>query len=297
MNKFIQIFKNEISSGNKYSELTISSYINDIELFFEYLYKNSILMDQVDAIVIRNYVCDELENKKSKRTVKRHMTALRKFYNCMKKVGYVQINPFIAARTPKADIKLPHFVDDDQMMTLIEANKLRKDPLAIRDQAILELLYFSGIRAAELVNLKIQDVDLNRNIMKIFGKGRKQRNVPFTSNCQKTLKKYLKDCRPILFAKCKKNPSPSFFLNSYGNRLTNRGLEYILNQIQEKTGIDLGLTPHVIRHSYATNLLTRGAPLMTVKELLGHESISTTEIYTHVDNAQLKEAHEKYFKK
>lgn len=292
MNKFTQMFKVYLSNGNKYSPLTVESYVSDVELFFDYLNKEGLLMDQVDSLMIRNYICYELENGDVKRSVKRHMTSLRKFYTYMKNVGYVNCNPFLTATSPKADIKLPIFVDDDSMRRLIDSNKLRADFLASRDQAILEILYFSGIRAAELTSLKIQDVDLNRNLMKILGKGRKQRLVPFTSDCQKTLKRYLKECRPVLFSKCKKDPGPYVFLNIRGNRLTTRGLEYILNQIQEKNGMDLGLTPHVVRHSYATNLLSKGAPLMTVKELLGHDSAETTSIYMHVTEETVKRNYE-----
>lgn len=281
MNKQTAEFKKYLKNLNKYTKNTMNSYVEDVNIFCNYLFENSVLIDQVDTTIIRNFVIYELENNVSKRTVKRRLTALKKFYAYMKSVGYVQDNPFLIVSSPKADIKLPKYLEDDQIKDILNKNKLRSDELADRDQAILELLYFSGIRAAELVSLKIQDFDFARAEVRVVGKWNKQRKVPFTKDCQISLKKYLKGLRVKLFAKSKEK-CPNVFLNSRGSRLTVRGLEYILKQIQEKTGVELNLYPHLLRHSFATNLLSRGAPLVTVKEILGHESAGTTAIYSHV---------------
>ena len=158
-----------------------------------------------------------------------------------------------------------------------------------RDQAILELLYASGFRGSELVNINVSDVDFRGRIIKVIGKGSKERIVPFSIECQKALNTYYKDLRPKLLLKSTSEEIPTkLFLNSKGEKLTLRGLEYILHQIENKTGIFLGLHPHMLRHTFATGLLERGADLRVIQTMLGHASISTTQIYTHVTTEAMK---------
>ncbi len=150
------------------------------------------------------------------------------------------------------------------------------------------------MRAAELVALDIQSIDMRNRIIRVFGKGSKERMVPFTEDCKKTLENYLKFSRPLLLQKTL-NPSNALILNSHGDRLTTRGLEYILDQIEEKTGDFVGLHPHILRHSFATHLLENGADLRVIQELLGHTSLNATQIYTHVTEEAMKNTYDTYF--
>ena len=160
----------------------------------------------------------------------------------------------------------------------------------MRDQAILEVLYFCGIRAAELVNIDVQSVNLPKRFIRVFGKGSKERLVPFSVECKTILEKYMKEDRPKLLEKSQM-PTPALFMNNKGQRLTTRGLEYILDKIEEKTGLFVGLHPHILRHSFATHLLENGADLRVIQELLGHESINATQVYTHVTEEAMKDAY------
>ena len=204
-----------------------------------------------------------------------------------------KINPFLVATSPKSDKKLPQVLYKQQIETLIFENQKRTDPLAERDKAILELLYFSGIRAAELVNLDVQHVDLSNRLIRVFGKGRKERIVPFSKTCKESLKKYIDNLRKDLIIKNKEFCN-ALFLNNRGNRLTTRGLEYILDKIEEKTGLFMGLRAHILRHSFATHLLENGADLLTIQELLGHTSLNATQVYTHVTLEEMKKTHRSY---
>lgn len=238
-------------------------------------------MDEVDQIVIRNFLTEELNRGVSKRSCKRRLSTLRHFYSYLVKENVVKDNPFVFIRAPKTETKYPHALYKEQIQTIFEENAKRTDELAARDQAILELLYYSGIRAAELVTLNIQDVNIPKRYVYVLGKGNKRRTVPFTADCQKCLLDYSNKLRPQLLARSN-SLSSAFFLNAKGERLTTRGLEYILDKIEEKTGNFVDLHPHLLRHSFATHLLENGADLRVIQELLGHTSINATQVYTHV---------------
>ena len=293
MNKAIAEFEKYLRNERRYSEKTIASYSFDLEKFFDFIFKEGVLMDEVDQIVIRNFLTEELNSGVSKRSCQRRLSSLRHFYSYLVREKVVKDNPFIFIKAPKTETKYPHALYKEQIKTIFEENAKRTDELAVRDQAILELLYYSGIRAAELVNISLQDVDLRRRTVLVLGKGNKRRTVPFTMDCQNTLTKYLKDLRPILlsrFVPTEKNLNPpiAFFLSATGNQLTTRGLEYILDKIEEKTGTFVDLHPHLLRHSFATHLLENGADLRVIQELLGHTSINATQVYTHVTTEMMQ---------
>ena len=287
MNKATVGFLEHLKNERNYSDKTIASYSADLDKFFKFLLNEGVLMDEVDQIVIRNFLTEELNSGVSKRSCKRRLSALRHFYAYLVNEKAVKDNPFIFVQTPKTDIKYPHALYKEQINNIFKENAKRTDELASRDQAILELLYYSGIRAAELVGLDIQNVSLQQRFVRVFGKRRKERMVPFTQDCQRCLKDYLEKLRPTLAIKSN-NASPAFFLNSRGERLTTRGLEYILDSIEEKTGTFVGLHPHLLRHSFATHLLENGADLRVIQELMGHASINATQVYTHVTVEAMK---------
>ena len=303
MNKPEQEFLDHLLVVRNYSPRTVKSYQEDIDKFCDFIYHEGVMIDDVDVICIRNFLTEELNQGISKRSCKRRLSSLKHFYKYMVNVGYIKDNPFIFISAPKVETKYPHALYKDQIEELFKRNAERTDELALRDQAILYLLYYSGIRAHELVNLPIQSVYLRERAIRVLGKGNKERIVPFSIDCQKVLKKYIDKERPILVQKHieleKRKPedrksddllSPLFF-NANGGQLTTRGLEYILDAIEEKIGLYVGLHPHILRHSFATHLLENGADLRVIQELLGHESINATQVYTHVTEEAMKETY------
>lgn len=287
MNKPAKIFLDHLANERNYSPETVDSYRRDIEKFFAFLSIEGILMDEVDELVIRNFLTEELNSGVKKRSCKRRLSALRHFYSYLVENEIVKENPFVFVSAPKIEKTYPHYLYKDQISEILSDNRNRHDELAIRDQAILSTLYFCGIRASELVNLDLQNLDLKNRLLRVFGKGRKERVVPFTKECQTALKDYIDKERPTLAAKSKDH-TPALFLNDHGERLTRRGLEYILDCIEEKTGDFVGLHPHLLRHSFATHLLENGADLRVIQELLGHASINATQVYTHVTEEAMK---------
>ncbi len=303
MNKPEQEFLDHLLVVRNYSPRTVKSYQEDIDKFCDFIYHEGVMIDDVDVICIRNFLTEELNQGISKRSCKRRLSSLKHFYKYMVNVGYIKDNPFVFISAPKVETKYPHALYKDQIEELFKRNAERTDELALRDQAILYLLYYSGIRAHELVNLPIQSVYLRERAIRVLGKGNKERIVPFSIDCQKVLKKYIDKERPILVQKHieleKRKPedkksddllSPLFF-NANGGQLTTRGLEYILDAIEEKIGLYVGLHPHILRHSFATHLLENGADLRVIQELLGHESINATQVYTHVTEEAMKETY------
>ena len=296
MNKPIKEFVDHLQYDLNYSQRTIDSYSRDVEKFFVFLNEQGLRMDEVDLQVIRNFLTEELNSGVSKRSCKRRLSSLRKFYQYMHKLNYVDENWFVFISTPKTDKKYPQILYPEQVNKIFEANAQRTDFLAKRDQAILYMLYYTGVRAFELVNLTLEDIDLRQRTIRVLGKGNKERIVPFTVDCRNILIDYLDNTRPILLAR--QMPSPDdkeepllVFFNNQGNRLTTRGLEYILDSIERKTGSFVGLHPHMLRHSFATHLLEAGADLRVIQELLGHANLNATQIYTHVSEEAMKEAY------
>ena len=287
MNKPTNEFLTHLKNEHNYSPATIKSYGEDIEKFFDFLLEEDILMDQVDIIVIRNFLTKELNSGVSKRSCQRRLASLRHFYHFLEKEKYVEDNPFLFVSAPKSDKKFPHALYKEQVREILDENAKRIDDLMIRDQAILSTLYFTGMRAAELVNLTIQSITLNQRIIRVIGKGNKERIVPISEECKKDLERYINFTRKELLKKAPVSTA-ALFLNAKGEKLTTRGLEYILDAIEEKTGTFVGLHPHVLRHSFATHLLENGADLRVIQELLGHSSLNTTQVYTHITEKEMQ---------
>lgn len=290
MNKPESEFLTHLQNVRNYSPKTVSSYQEDIDKFCDFIFKEGVLLEDVDTICIRNFLTEELNQGISKRSCKRRLSSLKHFYKYMVNVGYISDNPFIFVSAPKVETKYPHALYKDQIEEIFKRNAERTDALAYRDQAILNLLYYSGIRAAELVTLDVQSVSLKERVVRVLGKGNKERIIPFTVDCQKVLKAYIEKDRKN-YLKKSKELTAALFLNAQGERLTTRGLEYILDAIEEKIGLYVGLHPHILRHSFATHLLENGADLRVIQELLGHESINATQVYTHVTEEAMKETY------
>jgi integrase/recombinase XerC len=290
--KFLSYLKDE----RGFSDHTVSSYKEDVSRFLGFLMQANIDYKAVTTEQIRGYLLDLNNENLDKRTIRRMLAALKHFYRFLYLKDYVKRDPFELVSSPKVDKKLPDFLTSDEITQLFDANASRTDNLVDRDQAILELLFASGLRASELVNLTLQTVNMRERTIRVFGKGKKERVVPFSMRAKAALEKYEKDLRPALAAKCKKPNQGAFvFLNDRGEQLTTRGLEYIMDEIQTKTGTFMKLHPHKLRHSFATKMLSQGADLRTIQELMGHASIGTTQIYTHVTFTEMKNVYDKAF--
>ena len=282
--------------AKRYSVHTLDSYRRDLDFFFFFFAKENLLFDEVDKQIAKDFENEELLRGIGPRSLERRMSALRQFYDYLLEREEVPFNPFRMVRAPKKPIRYPETLSEGQVSALLNANAKRIDELAIRDQAILELMYASGMRASEVVSFKKRDVNYRQRMISIIGKGNKQRLVPFGQTALLVMQAYFDKQRPLLFSRHHSTrPGDAFFLNERGENLTVRGLESILRSVEEKTGIYLGLHPHMLRHSFATSLLDHGADLRLIQELLGHASLNTTQVYTHVSKKAMQQQYRDYF--
>jgi len=234
------------------------------------------------------YLKDEKHDDNS--SISRKLSSLRGFYKYMANEGIVKTNVFSLVNGPKKSKKLPRYFEYNELEKLFSVPNINT-PLGQRDSLLLEMLYATGVRVGELVNIKVKDIDLGRRNIIILGKGNKERYVTYGEYCEDILKKYLDDGYILL----NKSNSEYLFLNNNGGNLTERGVRYILDELIKKTSINKKISPHMIRHSFATHLLNEGCDLLTVQKLLGHESIKATQVYTHVTTDRLKEVYFKNF--
>ena len=266
------------------SENTIASYGIDLKLFLEYLRENEIpSFKQVNKEVIVNYMQAEKNNNKANSSILRSVSSLRKFFQYLAQEKIIEKDPMLLIDTPKKKQHLP------QVLTKEEVEKLLHSPntgqvLGLRDRAMLELMYATGLRISEIINLKLEDLHLTMGTLQTLGKGHKERIVPVGDEAIKWINRYLEEARPKLL---KQKRSNYLFLNFHGNNLTRQGVWKNLKAEVRKAGIQKNITPHTLRHSFATHILENGADLRIVQELLGHVDISTTQIYTHLSNKQL----------
>ncbi len=296
INDDVEKYLEYLSFQKGYSSNTVISYRRDIYKFLEYMEKENASFNDVDSILIRNFLLEETLNGISKRSSQRRLVALRRFYEWMLKEKKVKFNPFKIISSPKLDKTLPDFLHQEEIDELFVNNEKRTDFLALRDHALLELLYASGLRVSEVVNLTLDQVESQTRIIKVTGKGNKERMVPYSVECKKILDKYINECRKEIVEKNKlENDPKALFLNARGEKLTTRGVEYILKSIEKKIGMELDLHPHKMRHSFATHLLDEGVDLRVIQEILGHESLETTQVYTHISTSKMIESYQNYF--
>lgn len=274
-----------------YSKYTILNYKDDIEEFIDYIESEGLKFKDIVYSDIRFYLMYLKDNKHDDNSsIDRKLSSLRGFYKYLANNNIVQTNVFSLVNGVKKAKKLPRFFEYNELEELFNACNL-DNALGQRDRLILEMLYATGVRVGELVNVKIEDIDESSRTILILGKGNKERYVTYGDYCSEILDLYLKEG----YAKLNINNSPYLFLNSKGGRISDRGVRYILDQIIKKTSIKKNISPHMIRHSFATHLLNAGADLLSVQKLLGHESIKATQIYTHVTTDRLKEVYFKNF--
>lgn len=248
--------------------------------------------EQVDVSLVRRYLAYLQQRGYSRRSIARKLAALRSFFRFLVREGRVAGNVFRLVHTPKLEKKLPRFLDEDEMATLLRQPD-PGEPLGLRDRAILELLYASGLRVSELCALDLRDVDHSDGDVRVTGKGRKDRQVPVGSHALGALAEYLRSGRPAIVARARSSgqSEAALFLNHLGTRLSPRSVARLVQKYVRAAALVRGCTPHTLRHSFATHLLGRGADLRDVQELLGHASVSTTQIYTHVSQERLRQVY------
>ncbi len=276
---YIDKFLEYLKSVKKHSDNTIISYQDDLKELASVLNNNIIDIDEEDIKKYLNYLYDKSYNKN---TISRKLSGVRSFYNYLYNHDIIKINYFTDVHNPKKIRSLPHYLKTSEIDKVLD-NTNEVTLYGERNKLIVELLYVTGLRVSELVNIKLKDIDKYNKSIKILGKGSKERIVYYEDNCSKLLNKYLNNTR----RKLDKNNSEYLLLNKFGNKLSTRMIRNILNNLTIGTSIEQ-IYPHMIRHTFATTMLNNGADLMTVKELLGHESINTTSIYTHVTNEQIR---------
>ena len=274
------------------SQYTITSYMKDIEDFREYVLNQEFgtLLELKTKNVPRYYIAYLVGENYSRRTINRHISALRQFYRYTLSENITKDNPFKGVETPKNEKSLPKFLypkEIDQLFNSVD----KTTAIGRRDMVILELLYGSGLRVSELCSLSVESIDFSNEVVKVFGKGHKERLVPISTKAIEALKDYLYLGRAELMLKNEINNPKELLLNHHGGALTPRGVRVILNNIIERTSENIHVSPHMLRHSFATHLLDGGADLRSVQEMLGHVNLSTTQIYTHVSKEQIKRAY------
>jgi integrase/recombinase XerC len=270
------------------SELTLKSYREDFNSFFDYLSARAPAVtspEQLDVNVLRGYLAYLHECQYAKTTIARRLACLRSFLRFCQREGLAASNPAKVLRTPRTGRKLPHFLTTEQIVQLLEAPPAH-EPEGLRDRAILETMYSAGLRVAELVGLNVADWDRDANVLRVLGKGKKERIAPVGTHAARALYRWLEVREPADPAQI------ALFLNRFGKRLTTRSIGRLLEKHLAATGLDQLTSPHTLRHTFATHLLDGGADLRSVQEMLGHKSLTTTQIYTHVSTQRLRDAYE-----
>ncbi len=290
MESFVSEFINYLAVERGLAQNTLESYGRDLRQFQAYLQESKIdFMKDLNRSTILTYLNSLQTNGKATSTISRNLAAIKSFYQYLVRERYLEKDPAAHLESPKLEKKLP------KVLSVHEVEELLKQPNALlpaglRDKAMLELLYATGIRVSELISLNISDVNLDMGYIKCYGKGSKERIVPLGSIAAKCAQDYLNKGRPKLV---RTYEEAALFINHHGNRLTRQGFWKIIKKYAQEANIIKDITPHTLRHSFATHLLENGADLRSVQEMLGHADISTTQIYTHVTRNHLKEVYDK----
>ncbi|WP_405102213.1 tyrosine recombinase XerC [Oceanobacillus sp. FSL H7-0719] len=283
--EYLQIEKNA-------SPYTIQYYQDDLNAFHQFLQAEGIHhLKEVNQQVVRLFLTQLYDQKLSRRSVSRKISSLRSFYKFIEREDETYTNPFVHIHLPKAEHPVPGFLYKQELEKLFDVNDLTES-LGQRDQAILEVLYGTGIRVSECQSLRLSDIDFTVGTLFVRGKGRKERYVPFGRFAEIALETYLNEGRADLQEKAI-DSTDIVFLNARGRPLTTRGIRLILNKMVDKAALTVHVHPHKLRHTFATHMLNEGADLRTVQELLGHESLSSTQIYTHITKDHLRDVYMK----
>ncbi|AXX64564.1 tyrosine recombinase XerC [Bombilactobacillus bombi] len=293
--QWLQKFMQYLSVERHYSELTVKAYRSDLQHFQTFLSEDAgkpVAFKKVTTVDVENYLDYLTQKKYASRTITRKISALRTFFKFLKKQQLIKQDPCELVHLKSHSHILPEFFYNKELEELLAATA-GDEPLKQRNRVILEILYGTGVRVSEASNLTLQQIDFGMKIILIHGKGDKDRYVPLGSKAQAAITTYLQSGRRQLMGS---QTEHNFLLvNNHGQKLTSRGIEYILKEIIKQTNLTANIHPHMLRHSFATQMLNNGADLRTVQELLGHSSLSTTQIYTHLTMEHLQQDYRKYF--
>lgn len=286
MNENLENYRNYLKYERAYSDNTVGAYMNDLNKYEEFLKKDILESDTEDLEKYLKYI-KNLEST----TVAHKITSIKSYFNYNIKRGIVSVNPADKVSRPKLTKHLPEYLTEEEVGKLLDVEL--KSPYDYRNKTILELLYSSGIRISELVNIKTPNYDSEECLIRIMGKGSKERIVPLGDYAVNIMNDYMNNYRPLI----NKKHTDYVFVNNRGDKISRQFIFKVIKKEALKKGIKKDISPHTLRHTFATHLLKNGADLRIIQELLGHENISTTQIYTHVTNNKLKSDYETYFPK
>jgi tyrosine recombinase XerC len=289
MRRPIEEFLAHLKHERNASPHTISGYGRDLGQLEAYLNENKADWRFAGNVVLRGFLASLYQKKQKKTTIGRKLAAMRSFYGFCLNRKWIEVNPAKVLATPRQDKNVPSFLSEDEMAEFLDLPS-SDNPLDLRDRAALELLYASGIRVGEMVAVDLADVGFDERLIRVKGKGKKERLVPFGRKAEAGLRIYLRARPDLLKDKLNQN---ALFLNYKGGRLTSRSVERIVDKYIQRTAVNRKIRPHSLRHSFASHLLSRGADLRVIQELLGHSSLATTQKYTHLDLKQLLDVYKK----
>lgn len=269
------------------SDYTIQFYESDLWMFLTFLEKEHITkVEDVNQLTVRLFLTELYSRQLSRRSVSRTLSCLRSFYTFLEKDKVTEQNPFANIPLPKQDMKIPNFFYEEELSELFAVSDVTT-AIGQRNQALLETLYATGIRVSECEQLRLDQIDFHLNVVNVIGKGRKERFIPFGQYASEALQRYIAEGRKELM-QADSDLSDTVFVNSRGSPITARGIRYILTSMMKQTSLTVHIHPHKIRHTFATHMLNEGADLRSVQELLGHDNLSSTQIYTHVTKDRLR---------
>ncbi len=284
MQRYVDKFIRYLEIEREVSPHTSLNYRIDFKRFSKFLGKKR--LEDVDYLFMRQFLADLRHGNLSRASIARTLSALRSFFKFLVREQLVHTNPLAGIATPKKEKKLPVFMHEAEVLKLIEAPA--GDLLGLRDKAILETLYSTGMRVSELVGMDVDNCDLVGGVVKIFGKGKKERLALIGNKASKVINEYIRASKSM-----RSRETKAIFLSKHGKRMSDRSVRRVVDFYVKKVSLHNDISPHTFRHSFATHLLNRGADLRSVQELLGHASLSTTQIYTHVSTERMKEAYQK----
>ena len=273
------------------SPYTVRNYGREVEQFLRFMEDQEVSrLQDVDRLLVRRYLAWLNEKGYERASIARRLSEIRTFYAFLRRERVIDVNPFETVSAPKLPKRLPKYLTVQEMEQLLNTPDCT-DPLGLRNTAMLEVLYGAGLRISELTNLNISNVNLGAGEIRVWGKGAKERVALIGDAARQMLRRYLDVARPQLAARNKGAANAALFLNRWGKRLSNRGVQLMLDQVARSAGLDKRVTPHILRHSFATHLLDGGADLRVVQELLGHSDLAATQIYTHVSQRAARRAY------
>lgn len=288
-NGLIDDFKKYLLIDKKYSNETISSYINDLNKYNEYVVKNSLDFESIKRKDIIDYIKFLHDSNLSTRSINHNISTLRSFYKYLTVLKHFNNNPMEYVEVPKNVKSLPKVLSYEEVRLLLDVDLT--DKYSYRNKAMIELMYATGLRVSELVNLKVNDIDFTSCTVKTLGKGSKERIIPIGDYAILFVQKYLFEYRNQLL---KKTNTDYLFLNHLGKKISRQAFYIMLEELAIKKNIKTSFSPHTLRHSFATHLIDRGADIVSIKEMLGHSSLSTTQIYTHISDQKRFEEYRKF---